>query len=95
MRVSCCIKSAIFLLTLLIFLLPHTLSQELEELKVKGKFYNRSLISSLIHFEIDYKLKFEYQREDLEDISLNLSFGNKYLPEAMRLLLSGTGLDFE
>lgn len=70
-------------------------SQSLETLKVKGQFFDRPLEAALIHLEIGYQLNFDFNKEDLKDLRVNVAFGKRDLPAALSILLNGTGLDFE
>ena len=56
----------------LFFCIPLINAQQSKDIKIKGSFQNQSLSLVLFDLEINYRLKFEYDKELIEDIHLSL-----------------------
>lgn len=70
-------------------------SQSIEKLKVSANYQDKPLKLVLFDYEIGYKLKFDYEEELIEGISVTSFFNKKTLEQGLSKILYGTGLGFE
>ncbi|MFK7981056.1 MAG: TonB-dependent receptor, partial [Saprospiraceae bacterium] len=70
-------------------------AQNMSNTKIKGDYQNKSLDLVLLDLEINYRLQFDYEEDEIQDIIINQSFGKLPLADAMKVILSGTGLAYE
>ena len=61
----------ILIVCFLFFCIPLINAQQSKDIKIKGSFQNQSLSLVLFDLEINYRLKFEYDKELIEDIHLS------------------------
>ncbi len=62
---------------------------------LSANFRNTDLRSAIAFLEKNYAVSFSYDDEAIEVVQVTASFRNFELPDAMKRLLQGTGLDFE
>ena len=70
-------------------------AQSIQDLKIKGSYTDKPLSLVFLDLEINYRLKFEFEEEEIKDIYITQTFSKTKIESAFRLLLSGTGLGFE
>lgn len=70
-------------------------AQPLDKLKIKGDYNNEKLYFLLLDLKITHRLKFEYREADIENQYITKSFGKLPFKDALKAILSGTGLAYE
>ncbi|MEM7654866.1 MAG: TonB-dependent receptor [Bacteroidota bacterium] len=78
---------------LLLLCLPLS-SQSLEDLKIRINYQDRPLDLIFLDLEINHRLDFSYEKEVIANVRITQNYPRKPFPEAMKLLLQGTGLGF-
>lgn len=67
---------------------------QLARQKIEGNFKNKTLDLVLLNLKLNYRLEFEYDKADLNGVKVDVYLPKTPLPEAMSILLAGTGLGF-
>ncbi|MEM6318357.1 MAG: TonB-dependent receptor [Bacteroidota bacterium] len=82
---------------LLIFLSVPLLgyAQKGAKMKIDLQAQDHDLSLLFLELKIGYRLKFDYQEEDVEDITVTTNIVKKPLEVALRMLLKGTGLSYQ
>lgn len=90
---KCTVKFlVIFMLVLSYF---GCLAQQKDQPVLISKTYkNKSLSLVILDLEIDYRIRFTYEKNDIENILISQSFQKIPLNEAMAIMLKDTGLSF-
>ncbi|MEZ4849154.1 MAG: TonB-dependent receptor [Bacteroidia bacterium] len=81
-----------------IFLIAFThelVAQGVFDQKIKTRYYEEPLSLVLINLEINYQIKFEYDKEKARKTMISTRIINLPIKEAMAVMLQGTGLGFE
>ena len=81
----------------LFFLLAIQLSlgaQDLAKKKIKASFKEKPLELALLTLKLDYRLEFQFDKNEVADVKVSAFIPNLRLPEAMQLLLAETDLTF-
>ena len=70
-------------------------AQDISKTKLKGDYTNKSLDLVLLDLKINYRLDIDYEKEDVQGITINQYFRKLSVTDAMKVVLSGTGLTYE
>ncbi len=70
-------------------------AQDLSKTMIKADYSNKSLDLVLLDLKVGYRLNFEYEENDIQGIVINKSFRKLPVAEAMKVILTGTGLTYE
>ncbi|MBK8500982.1 MAG: carboxypeptidase-like regulatory domain-containing protein [Saprospiraceae bacterium] len=87
-------KGIVLLLLVLFGLTTTLLSQTLEELRIKGDYVDRPLHLVLLDLEINYRLNFQFNSDELRQHKITLTFRRAPFSEVMTQLLQETGLQY-
>lgn len=69
-------------------------AQPNKEVIVKGYYEDRLLDLIIMELEINYRLKFEYEKSDIEDVRITARIDRVPLSSAMKIILHETGLGY-
>ena len=78
-----------------VLLFQNLAAQELDNTKIKADYTNKSLDLVLVDLKINYRLKFDYEAAAIEGIEISQYFRKLPVRDAMKTILSGTGLAFK
>lgn len=70
-------------------------AQDIDKLKINANYQDKTLNLVLLDLELAHRLKFEYDKSLIENISVTQYFRKLPLSDGLALLLRGTGLSFE
>ena len=78
-----------------VLLFQHLTAQELDNTTIKADYKDKSLGLVLLDLKIEYRLQFDYDEAVIEAIKISQYFKNLRVRDAMKTILSGTGLAFK
>ncbi len=70
-------------------------AQDMAKIKLKGNYQNKLLDLVMLDLEINYRLRFKYDRALTEDVRITASFGKLPLEDALTQLFKNTKIGFE
>ena len=78
-----------------VLLFQNLAAQELNNTKIKVDYKGKSLDLVLLDLKINYRLQFDYDEADIAGIEISQYFKKLPVRDAMKTILSGTGLAFK
>jgi ferric enterobactin receptor len=72
-----------------------TTAEDLSNLRVSGNYQNKDLSLVLLDLSVNHRLTFHYDREELPEKDITISFRRRPLSDVLTTLLDGTGLTYE
>ncbi|MCB0685521.1 MAG: TonB-dependent receptor, partial [Saprospiraceae bacterium] len=85
----------IILVIMLIVFVSKVSAQTLDDLRINGDYEDRPLHLVLLDLELNYRLEFKFEKDDLRDFRITHSFRRAHLNEVLDILLSGTGFNYK
>ena len=83
------------LILFVVLLFQNLAAQELDNTKIKADYKDKSLNLVLLDLKINYRLQFDYEAAAIEGIKISQYFRKLPVRDAMKTILSGTGLAFK